>query len=71
MPLSNNKETAGVSLASDFVIGKLENMSNWLNKDLALLVLATNGIIPVLEPTGTLPPDDHQVEEEHEDEIVN
>ena len=68
--IEQHKETAGVSLASDFVIGKLENMSNWLNKDLALLVLATNGIIPVLEPTGTLPPDDHQVEEDHEDEIV-
>ena len=50
------EETAGVSLESDLVLNRLEKKTNWVNRDIALLILAMNGVIPVLKPTGKVPP---------------
>ena len=67
--LKSAVESANVSFDSDFVISKLKSKTTWNNRDLALLVLATNGIIQVKEPTGTdtLPTDENQEESEHEE----
>ena len=49
----------------------MKSKTNWNNKELALLVLATTGIIQVKEPTGaeTVPTDEDQEESEHDEEV--
>ena len=55
-----------VHLESDLIVNRLENKTNWQNKDMALLILAVNGIIPVKEPTSedqVLPVNDVEIDE--------
>ena len=65
------EETASVSLESDLVLNRLEKKTNWVNKDIALLILAINGVIPVIKPTGTVPlSDEFHLESDQEEESV-
>ena len=66
--IESNKETAGVTLESDLILNQLEKKTIWVNRDIALLILAMNGVIPVLEPTGQVPPPDVLSFEESSDQ---
>ena len=62
-----NEETSDIALESDLILNRLEKKTNWQNRDIALLLLAMSGVIPIVEPTGQVAPPSGEALEETSD----